>query len=165
MSAEIYWIHDIKPLRLAVMPRPRGGEWLEDEIADWKRSGVAVVVSLLHRYELEELSLLEEETVCTTQGIEYRSFPIQDGATPESAPEFMVLTDELAALVKNNIAVAIHCRAGIGRSALTAGTVLLRLGVPAEQVFPMLSRARGLSVPNTLSQFVWFHSLARQLTV
>jgi protein-tyrosine phosphatase len=157
MESEIYWIRDIEPLRLALMPRPRGGEWLEDEISSWKRSGVGVVVSLLHRYEAEELLLLEEELQCVSNGIEYRSFPIRDRSTPESTSAFLALADELAVLVKQGSSVAVHCRAGIGRSALLAGFVLLRLGVAANDVFPVLSRARGLAVPDTSSQIEWFH--------
>jgi hypothetical protein len=32
MRAELYWIEGPWPSQLAILPRPRGGEWLEDEI-------------------------------------------------------------------------------------------------------------------------------------
>jgi protein-tyrosine phosphatase len=157
MKPEVYWIRDIEPFRLAVMPRPRGGEWLDDEISGWQQLGIDAVISLLHRYEAEELGILEEESICRSRGIRYRSFPIRDRGTPESAAEFSALSDEIAASVKEGVAVAVHCRAGIGRSGLLAGSVLLRLGVPASDVFAVVSKARGLSVPDTPEQVEWFH--------
>ncbi|WP_082507377.1 MULTISPECIES: dual specificity protein phosphatase family protein [unclassified Duganella] len=160
MSAEVYWVRDIEPLRLAIMPRPRGGDWLEDEIAGWKRSGVTHVVSLLHRYEIEELSISNEAALCKVSGIEYKSLPIQDRSTPASSADFFALVHELTSLVQNNHGVAVHCRAGIGRSGLTAACVLLKLGIPAAEAFAILSRARRLPVPDTQSQVEWFHSVA-----
>ena len=146
-----------------MMPRPRGGEWLEDEVSGWKHLGISVVVSLLHPYEAEELEISEEESMCVNCGIRYRSFPIKDRGTPESAEEFFSLTREVATSVKEGWAVAVHCRAGIGRSGLLAGSVLLHLGVPASNVFAVLSKARGLTVPDTPSQIEWFHSMAARL--
>jgi hypothetical protein len=156
MTPEVYWIGDIRPFKLAVMPRPRGGDWLEDEISGWQELGVDVVVSLLHQYEADELDISSEESLCLANGIQYRSFPIADRGVPASAPAFFNLADELAALVRQGSVVAVHCRAGIGRSALLAGGVLLRLGVSADAVFPMISKARGLTVPDTQSQIDWF---------
>lgn len=160
MTAEVYWIRDIEPLRLAIMPRPRGGDWLEDEIAGWKRSGITDVVSFLHRYEIEELSISNEAALCKANGIEYRSFPIQDRSTPIDRADFFALVHELTSLVQNDRGVALHCRAGIGRSGLTAACVLLGLGVSASEVFAILSRARRLPVPDTDAQVDWFQSVA-----
>ncbi len=33
--------------RLAIVTRPRGGDWLEDETAGWQQVGLDVIVSLL----------------------------------------------------------------------------------------------------------------------
>lgn len=55
MLAQIYRLQAPKAGRLAIMPRPRAGGWLEDEIASWKESGVDVVVSLIERAEIIEL--------------------------------------------------------------------------------------------------------------
>lgn len=158
MIPDVYWIRDVEPLRLAMMARPRGGEWLEDEIAGWRRMGIESVVSLLHPYEAKELDIVEEESICTTHGICYRSFPIRDRGTPESVQAFLALADEIAASVKVGASIAVHCRAGIGRSGLLAGSILLRLGIPASRVFEVLSRARGLAVPDTPAQIEWFRS-------
>ena len=42
------------------MPRPRGGDWLEDEIQAWRRSGVGVVVSLLTPDEIADYDAYDE---------------------------------------------------------------------------------------------------------
>ena len=52
-------------------------------------------------------------------------------------------------------AVGIHCRAGIGRSGLVAACVLSELGTRTDALFPMLSKARRVSVPDTPEQEAW----------
>jgi hypothetical protein len=59
MRTELYPIDGPWPGHLAIAPRPRGGDWLEDEIRAWRRSGVDVVLSLLSREEEAEQPLLE----------------------------------------------------------------------------------------------------------
>src|SRR5690348_6734699 len=127
MTPDLYWIRDLQPLRLAIMPRPRGGEWLADEIAAWSALGLQTVVSLLHQYEASELEITDAGELCERHGIRYRSFPILDRGVPDHEATLLTLVDELAASVRAGAAVAVHCRAGIGRSALVAGCVLLRL--------------------------------------
>src|SRR3954449_8644872 len=78
MRTELYWIEGPWPGRLAIMPRPRGGDWLEDEIQSWRRSGVDVVVSLLTREEIADLSLADEGELCRSNGIQFFSFAITD---------------------------------------------------------------------------------------
>jgi protein-tyrosine phosphatase len=51
--------------------------------------------------------------------------------------------------------VGIHCRIGVGRSALLAVCVLAALGVPVESAWVSVGRARGMSVPDTLAQRAW----------
>ena len=60
MRTELYWIDGPWPGRLAIMPRPRGGDWLEEEIQSCRQADVNVVVSLLTCDEQTELSLAEE---------------------------------------------------------------------------------------------------------
>src|SRR5215472_6743301 len=60
MSADIYWITNVPGGRLAILGRPRAGDWLCDEIADWKAPGVTDVISLLQSHEIRELGLTRE---------------------------------------------------------------------------------------------------------
>jgi protein-tyrosine phosphatase len=162
MQPDIYWIHDIKPLRLALMPRPRAGDWLEDEISGWRRSGVDIVVSLLEHHEVRDLGLDDEQLLCQRAGIEFISFPIQDRGVPTSRHEAVHLVTDLAIRAKTGSGVAIHCRAGIGRSGLIAGCVLFRLGIKQPDIFPILSRARGTTIPDTTAQAEWVESCFHQ---
>ena len=57
-----YWIRTER-LRLAIIPRPRGRDWLPDDISLLKRAGVDVIVSALTAAENEELGVNRREKV------------------------------------------------------------------------------------------------------
>src|SRR6476620_4583045 len=67
MRADIYWIPGPWPGRLGIAPRPRGGDWLADEVKAWRAAGVDVVTSLLTPEEVAELGLQEEEALVRRQ--------------------------------------------------------------------------------------------------
>jgi hypothetical protein len=96
MRTELYWIEGPWRGSLAIMPRPRGGDWLEDEIQSLRRSGVDVVDSLLTREEQSEFNLSDEESLCRANGIEFVSFPIVDRSVPSSAEAFSEQAIKLA---------------------------------------------------------------------
>jgi hypothetical protein len=56
LQPDVYWLHEIEGVRLAIMPRPRSGEWLADEIAGYQRLGVQTIVSLLESNEVRDLT-------------------------------------------------------------------------------------------------------------
>jgi hypothetical protein len=60
MEAELYWIPGPWLGRLAMAPRPRGGDWLADEIASWRHAGLNAVLSLLTPEEEQDLDLAGE---------------------------------------------------------------------------------------------------------
>ena len=155
MAPELYWIRDVAPLRLAQMARPRSGDWLSDEITGWHRAGINTVVSLLESQEVQELELRDEASLCASLGIEFLQFPIADRGTPHSLPATLAIADDLVKRLRHEEGIGIHCRAGIGRSGLISACVLLRLGVPFADVFPILTRARKVIVPDTAAQVEW----------
>ena len=158
MQAEIYWIKDIGPHRVATMPRPRAGDWLEDERSSLKQDGVDVLVSLLTEEEILYMDLEAEPNNCQNCGIEFISFPITDRETPESETITLEFVQRLAELVKAGKGVAIHCFAGIGRSSLIAACVLVTLGIDSKAAFGLIERSRGCEVPDTWEQQEWFYS-------
>jgi len=162
MAPEIYWIPEVKTGRLGIMARPRAGEWLKDEVAGWCQVGVNAVVCLLEPSEIKELELHDEAVLCGGSEIEFISFPISDRGVPKSVRQTAQLADRVASLLRGGAAVAIHCRAGIGRSSLIAACVMLRLGFPKEGIFPSLRRARGLPVPDTRNQEDWLSTFSRE---
>jgi protein-tyrosine phosphatase len=161
MRTELYWIEGPWRGRLAIMPRPRGGDWLEDEIQSWRRSGVDVVVSLLTREEQTELNLPEEEALCRANGIEFVSFPIVDRSVPSSAEAFSEQVIQLAEKLANGQNIAVHCRQGIGRAALVAICLLTVSGMEPAAAIERVSAARGCIVPETPEQRRWITDFAK----
>jgi protein-tyrosine phosphatase len=155
MRAELFWIEGVREGQLAVLPRPRGGDWLEDDIQSLRASGVHVLVSLLTREEAMELDLADEATCCGAAGIEFLSFPFADRSVPASASDALGLVRRLAGCLSGGKAVAIHCRQGVGRSALVAACVLMSLGEGPDAAFTRVATARGCTVPDTAEQRTW----------
>jgi protein-tyrosine phosphatase len=149
-----YWIK-IQGVRLAIVPRPRGQDWLPDDIDFLQRAGVDVVVSALTAAENEELGLVAESRCCQTRGIEFLSLPIEDRSVPNSSAEFNELVDSVARFLREGKAVVVHCRAGIGRSSMIVASALIRLGLSAESAFRSIEESRGCPVPDTDEQKRW----------
>lgn len=82
MQPTIFWISEVRAGWLAIMPRPRGGDWLEDEIRSLRTMGVDTVVSLLECEEVQELDIEGEKAFCEAIGISFLSFPIPDRNIP-----------------------------------------------------------------------------------
>src|SRR5262245_32781329 len=100
MRAEVYPISDVPHGRLAIMPRPRAGDWLEDEIASWKRAGLDVIVSLLEDGEIRELDLLKEAAMCERAGLLFLRLPLPDRGLPPSTQAVSHLVCSLAEHLK-----------------------------------------------------------------
>lgn len=152
MLSDLYWIDTATPHRLAIMARPRAGDWLEDEIAHWHRSGIGVVVSLLEREEVDDLDLKMEASLCEKRGIDFLSFPIPDRGIPSDANAAMTFA---ADVVSRGKPVAIHCRAGIGRSSIMAAVFLINDGIAPVDALSAIQLARGTSIPDTEAQRDW----------
>jgi len=162
MNPEVYWVPELEGFRLAIMPRPRGHEWLAEEVRGWSLLGLNHVISLLEPHEVRELGLLDEAALCAAHALTFTSFPVPDRGVPASLHRASELILGAAAGLTSGEAIAIHCRAGIGRSALLAGCILINLGVPEAEVFPRISRGRGIQVPDTPAQIQWLASYARE---
>lgn len=76
MPVKIYWIHQFENnARVGIMARPRGNEWLKDEITSLQKQKVSVLVSLLEMEEVIELGLREEESLCAEQKYKIHLLP------------------------------------------------------------------------------------------
>lgn len=140
MRPEVYWIDEPAGARLAIIPRPRAGDWLDGEIAGWRGQGIDVIVSLLEAGEVRELGLRREAGVCHNLGMEFISFPFPDGGVPATRREATALAEGIVMRLSEGKAVALHCRAGIGRSSLEAACVLVLLGMAPGTAFHLIGR-------------------------
>lgn len=159
MKTEIFWIDN----NIAILMRPRGGDWLADEIQSWLDEGLNVIVSLLTSAELAELDLSQEATVCQAKGVSFFWLPIDDLSVPPSMIETIKLIDSLENLLLEGKKIGIHCRQGLGRSPLIAACLLLRTGIDPEAAFDNIGASRGVKVPETEEQREWLNRFAEEM--
>jgi protein-tyrosine phosphatase len=137
------------------------GDWLWSEIDNWKNLGIDVVVSLLEPEQASELALQHEAALCRGCGIDFICCPVPDRGVPKSSHTILQPARALLACVQDGRSVAIHCRAGIGRSSLMAACLLICSGIGAEEALALIADARGLSVPDTDEQCDWVLGFGR----
>lgn len=157
MSSLVYWIDSFSVGRLAIVARPRGGDWLRDEVAAWRESGIDTVVDLLTVEERQDLDLREQPTICHSVGIEHVSFSISDRGVPDDRSAVKRLVHDILRQASNGKSIGVHCRAGIGRSALITACVLVESEQTSEDAFATIATARGVRVPDTEEQRAWVH--------
>jgi protein tyrosine phosphatase (PTP) superfamily phosphohydrolase (DUF442 family) len=160
MWKELHWVDGPWPGKLAVAPRPRGGEWLEDDLASWRRAGIGTVLSLLTPDEEHDLDFGREASAARAQGITFKSLPIPARGVPNSETEMAATLQTIDNDLASGKNVLVHCRQGIGRSGLIAACLLLAKGVGATRAVDVVSAARRIRIPETLVQRNWIYHYA-----
>jgi protein-tyrosine phosphatase len=140
--------------------RPRGGDWLIDEIADWKRLVINTVLSLLTPQEVEDLDLRDEANESQAQGLEFLSLPIPDRQVPRSEAGVREVVDNLTQMLSAGRNVLVHCRQGVGRTGLIAACLLVRKGMSPGAAVERISAVRGVAIPETSEQRDWIDHYA-----
>jgi protein-tyrosine phosphatase len=163
MEAILFKIPIDVPGTLAITPRPRGGDWLDDDIAALAAQGVGVVVSMLRADEQIELGLENEAATCLAQGVEFVALPVPDLGAPIEASEFIQAVRGLVARLRAGTSVAVHCRQSVGRSGLLAVSIAVAAGVTLESALEKVSSARGVRVPETAVQGEWLRRNVAEL--
>lgn len=157
-------LHWIDPT-LAVASRPRGGDWLDDDLKALKRDGVDVLVSCLEPDEESELGLNGEADAARQAGLTFLAAPIVDRGTPDDMSAFTGLLDELMLARADGRQIAVHCRQGLGRGPLVAATLLVRSGMLADEAWRQVAEGRGVPVPETAEQREWLDRFAASMSV
>lgn len=160
MATKLHWVEGPWPGKLVLAARPRGGDWLDEEMTAWRAAGIDVVVSLLTTEEEEDLDLGREAGAVKGRGMKFVSFPIPDRQVPSSQSEMTAAVeriDEELAAGKN---VVVHCRQGVGRTGLVGACLLVGKGFSPEKAVQSLSVARGNPVPETEEQRRWIDHYA-----
>jgi protein-tyrosine phosphatase len=155
MRTDFYWINGPWEGRLGIAPRPRGGDWLADEVRDWHEAGIDDVVSLLTAGEESELELQDEARLCREQGISFFNEPIGDRGVPTSRETIHKLAEIMREELVQGHSVLVHCRQGIGRSTMMAAAIMSGSGMELEQALSAIEKARGRPVPDTSEQRAW----------
>jgi protein-tyrosine phosphatase len=150
MKATPYWVNE----QLAIVPRPRGEDWLDDEMAALREEGIDVVVSMLEEEEAAELGLRHEGDAAQRSGMVFVNFPIVDRSVPDKL-KFEQFLERLEGFLKAGKRVGIHCRVCIGRASVTTASLLIRSGISPEDVWLQISSVRGYPVPDTFEQREW----------
>jgi protein-tyrosine phosphatase len=163
MPVKVFWVAGPWRGRLGILPRPRGGDWLGDETKAWREAGINVVVSLLEPQEEAQLVLEDEAAAATASGVEFRPFPIPDRGVPASQESVAELASEIVDVLETGRNVAVHCRQGIGRSALIVGGILVAAGKDPKTALETIEESRGLEVPDTEEQRQWLRDFASWL--
>jgi protein-tyrosine phosphatase len=135
--------------------RPRGSDWLEDELIRMQQSGVQTLVSMLEEDEADSLGLSEEKKIAQQLGLGFISFPIADRTTPTDVAAFRVFVTNAAERVRAGEHVGIHCRGSIGRASIAAACMLIHLGWNRETALAAIEAARGCAIPDTDEQRAW----------
>ena len=151
MLVQPFWITP----SLAIIPRPRGGDWLDDEMLALRKAGIHVIVSTLPADEAAELGLEREREAAIGAGLQFLNYPIHDRSVPSRVEDFITFLSDLAAHIAAGCRVGVHCRACIGRSSVTAAGVLIRSGMPSTVAWQTIAAARGFPVPDTQEQRAW----------
>jgi hypothetical protein len=124
MHTDLFWVEGPWLGRMAISPRPRGEDWLDDEMIGWRKAGVDAVVSLLEPDEAEHLGLDRERRFSEANDMEFYSLPIADRNVPDSDADTERLLTVLEEALNRGNTIAIHCRQGIGRAGLIASALL-----------------------------------------
>jgi protein-tyrosine phosphatase len=156
MASEIYWIDKASAPKLAIMARPRAGDWLRDEVINWKNSGVKIVISLLEQNEVDDLGLEMESSLCEEHSIAFYSFPIPDRGVPK---DDQAVKQFIMSIANKGLPIAVHCRAGIGRSSLMAAAIIVERGGTPTDALLAIQKARRLQIPDTDEQREWVLAL------
>lgn len=163
MWTKIYWVDGPWTGKLALASRPRGGDWLDEEMAAWRAAGIDTVLSLLTPEEEQELDLKREAQGVKVRGMKFVSLPIADREVPNSESEVSAALERLDADLSAGKNVLVHCRQGVGRTGLVGACLLVAKGLTPDTAVETLSAARGVAVPETVEQRRWIDHYAAVL--
>lgn len=155
MTPKMYYVQKVGLGYLAVMAKPMCGSVIEEQFSGLAELGIMQIVSLLETAEQDELGLANEKELCNKNNIKFISYPIQDHHLPISVQEFSQVTKTICLEITEGMNTVIHCHAGIGRTGMVAVGVLLHAAVEATEAFQIISKARGVQMPETEQQYNW----------
>ena len=149
---DVFWIGDTG---LAIVLRPRGGEWLENDLQRIRMAGIQTIVSTIEAWEARELGLANEGPAVERLGMRFISYSLQDRSVPPEHRAFTEFVVKLGRRLQAGEKIGVHCRGCVGRSTVVTASTLIELGWSAERALDAIEKARGCSVPDTEEQRDW----------
>ena len=146
---------DSRSPRLAIVLRPRGGQFLRSEIEKFKEAGIRILVSLMEANEAVAFGLAEEPEIAEELGLMFLPYPIRDRTVPRDQVSFRGFVQDLAERLRAGRPIGIHCQGSIGRATVTAACALIHLGWKPSAALAAIHEARGCMVPDTQEQEDW----------
>jgi len=129
-------------LILSAQPASRGSTL--EALAAYRAAGAGLLISLLPAHELSALGLQSLAEVCSQADLRWAHCPIDDFAAPAAGFEaaWQQIAPAVHALLDRGGSVALHCRAGLGRTGTVAARVLLERGLEVQAAVDLVRQAR-----------------------
>ena len=149
---DVFWIGDTG---LAIVLRPRGDDWLENDLQRLRMAGIQTIISTIEPWEARELGLANEGPTVEQLGMRFISFPLRDRSVPSDREAFKEFVHKLGKRLQSGEKIGVHCRGCIGRSTVVTASTLIKLGWGPQRALDEIEVARGCSVPDTEEQRDW----------
>lgn len=118
---------------------------LAADLATIRRAGAGLLVTLMEAGELAAAGLPPAAFAdgCAALGMAWLHLPIRDMDVPDQSFEqsWQAAGTAIRSQLGSGSAVAIHCRAGLGRTGMIAARLLMEAGMPAR---PAIAAVRGV---------------------
>ena len=112
---------------------PPSGDTVLAGAGAWRAAGVDRVLSLIEDWEVPRRAPGLFEALAG-HGIALHRFPVRDFGVPEDGAAFLRLLAQLRARLAAGEGVLVHCNAGLGRTAVALGTLLVTSGFAGDPV-------------------------------
>ncbi len=135
-------------------------EALDDDLGALRAEGVGRVVCLLPDDELEGLGVADLFEALHAGGFTAHHLPVVDGSIPHDEEALFALLGDLELALAAGETIAIHCRAGLGRTGTLAAAILIARGLPPAAAIDAVRDARPGAI-ETDRQEAYLHQLAQ----
>ncbi len=142
---------------------------VDDALLAYRAAGAKLLISLLPHHELRTLGLQSVQHCCAQAGLEWAHCPIDDFSPPGPLFEqhWHGTASRVHSLLDNCEGVALHCRAGLGRTGTVAARVLIERGLCAADAIQLVRQKRPGSIEtakqeNYLQHFAFAQELTRE---
>lgn len=126
-------------------------------------SGARTLITLVERATLARYDVPDYGDLVRDAGLDWRHLPIADFSTPDAG--FMAAwreaSQELHRRLDDGETIAIHCRAGLGRTGTVAALILIERGLTPEEAIRQVRRSRPGTI-ETDAQQAWVNGYRGQ---